>query len=204
MLEIYTAGTGNGQRAAIIAEESGLPYQHHKIDLSKGEQKTPEFLALNPAGQIPVLVDTDGPDGKRIVLPQSGAIMLYLAEKSGKLLPKDPVRKAAALQWFMQAASDVSACGGAIFFLSNGGPEKQTVAVEMYENRLIGLLRTVNARLAGRDYLADELSIADLALFPVVRSRMALIDKAGGLDDLKRWVARIGERPGVQRGIQIA
>src|SRR6185437_6286529 len=103
MIDLYTAGTGNGFRAAIVLAESGLPHRIHKIDLGKGEQKTPEFLARNPAGAIPVLVDSEGPGGKALTLSQSGAIALYLAEKSGKFLPKDASRRALALQWFMQA-----------------------------------------------------------------------------------------------------
>src|ERR1700687_3849688 len=108
MIDLYLAPTANGLRATVALEETGLPYRAHPVDLAKGEQRSPEFLKLNPAGLIPVIVDDEGPGGKPLTLSQSGAIVLYAAEKSGKLLPRDPVRRAVALQWLMQAASDIS------------------------------------------------------------------------------------------------
>lgn len=107
MIDFYTAATSNGQRVAITLEETGLPYSVHKLDLPKGDQKKPEFLAINPAGMIPAIVDHDGPGGKPLSLAQSSAIVMYLAEKSGKLLPADAVRRAVARQWLMQACADV-------------------------------------------------------------------------------------------------
>src|SRR5690349_4379298 len=108
MIDLYAAGTSNGMRARIALEECGLPYTLHKIDLTKGEHKTPSFLAMNPNGQIPVIVDKDGPGGKPLTLSQSTAILLYAAEKSGKFMPKDPAVRAAALQALMNASTDVT------------------------------------------------------------------------------------------------
>src|SRR5258707_8097501 len=108
MIDLYTSGTGNGFRAAIVLAESGLPHRVHKIDLTKGEQKTAEFLRRNPAGAIPVMVDGDGPGGKEVTGSQSGAIALYLSEKSGKFLPKDGAHRALVWQWVMQAATHVA------------------------------------------------------------------------------------------------
>jgi GST-like protein len=203
MIDLYTAGTGNGFRAAIALAESGLPHRVHKIDLTKGEQKTPEFLERNPAGAIPVLVDSDGPGGKELALSQSGAITLYIAEKSGKFLPKDAARRALALQWFMQAATDVAPSSGMIFMSGSALPDKSPANTAFFENRLLGFLRVCDRQLAGQDFLVGEISVADLALYPVVATRKALIDKAGDMPDLSRWAAAMAARPGVQRGMKL-
>ena len=203
MIDLYTSGTGNGFRAAIALAESGLPHRVHAVDLAKGEQKTPEFLKRNPAGAIPVLVDSDGPGGTELALSQSGAIVLYLAEKSGKFLPKDATRRALALQWFMQAATDVAPSSGMIFMSGSALPDKSAANTAFFENRLLGFLHVCDRQLAGQDFLAGEISVADLALYPVVATRKALIDKAGDLSNLSRWAAAMAARPGVQRGMKL-
>jgi GST-like protein len=203
MIDLYTAGTGNGFRAAIVLAESGLPHRVHRIDLTKGEQKTPEFLKLNPAGTIPVLVDSDGPGGKELVLSQSGAITLYVAEKCGKFLPMGPARRALALQWFMQASTDVAPSSGMIFQSASALPDKSPANTAFFENRLLGFLRLCDRQLAGQDFIVGEISVADLALYPVVATRKALIDKAGDLENLSRWAAAMTARPGVQRGLKL-
>jgi GST-like protein len=203
MIDLYTAGTGNGFRAAIVLAESGLPHRVHKIDLTKGEQKTPEFLKRNPAGAIPVLVDDDGPGGNALTLSQSGAIVLYLAEKSGKFVPKDAARRALALQWFMQASTDVAPSSGMIFMSGGALPDKSPANTAFFESRLLGFLRAGDRQLAGQDFLAGEISVADFALYPVVATRKALIDKAGDMPNLSRWAAAMAARPGVQRGMKL-
>jgi GST-like protein len=203
MIDLYTSGTGNGFRAAIVLAESGLPHRIHKIDLTKGEQKTPEFLKRNPAGAIPVMVDSDGPGGKEVTVSQSGAIALYLAEKSGKFLPKDAARRAVVWQWFMQATTDVGPASGMIFISGSALPDKSPANTAFFENRLLGFLRLCDQQLAGREFLAGEVSIADLALYPVVAARKALIEKAGNMPNLSRWTAMIAARPGVQRGMKL-
>ena len=203
MIDLYTSGTGNGFRAAIALAESGLPHRVHKIDLTKGEQKTPEFLKRNPAGAIPVMVDSDGAGGKQVTVSQSGAIALYLAEKSGKFLPKDAARRAVAWQWFMQATTDVGPASSMIFMSSGALPDKSPANTAFFENRLLGFLRLCDQQLAGREFLADEISVADLALYPVVASRKALIEKAGGMPNLSRWATAMAARPGVQRGMKL-
>src|SRR3979411_2480643 len=115
MIELYAAGTSNGMRARIAVEECGLAYRFHPIDLQKGEQKAPGFLAMNPMGQIPVLVDSEGPGGKPLTLSQSTAILLYCAEKSGRCLPRDPAARAAMLQALMSASTDITPMLGALF-----------------------------------------------------------------------------------------
>jgi GST-like protein len=202
MIDLYTGPTGNGQRAAIALEECGLPYKVTKYSLQKGEHKNPEFLKINPLGAIPAIVDHDAPGGKEIVLTQSGAIVLYCAEKSGKLLPKDPERRAQAFRWFMHASTDVAPNSGAIFFVGNMLPDKPQSAVEGFEKRLISHLRESDRRLGEAEYLAGELSIADIALYPIVAGRKALIEKAGGMTNLLKWFERMSARPGIQKGMQ--
>jgi len=204
MIDLYTAGTQNGHRAALALEESGLPYRAHKLNLQAGDTRKPEYLAINPGGVIPAIVDQDGPGGKPLALAQSGAIALYVAEKSGKLLPKDPVRRAQALHWFMHACSDCSMTSGTMFQLANAAPEKSPANVDFFEKRLLGFLKVVEGRLAGREYLADEFSVADLALYPIVAQRKAAIEKAGSFPKLLAWAARVGARPGVAKGMQVS
>lgn len=202
MIELYLAPTANGLRAAVALEECGLAYTPHKIDLTKGEHRAAEFLKLNPAAQIPVIVDQDGPGGKPLTLSQSGAIILYCAEKSGKFLPKDPARRVLALQWFMQAATDVAPASSAIFHLEMVAPEKNEAITNHFRKRLLNFFAVCDARLAGNEYLAGELSIADFQLYPNYFARKALIDGAGGFANLHRWGAAMAARPGVAKGMK--
>jgi GST-like protein len=204
MIDLYTAGTANGHRAAIALEETGLAYRVHKLNLQAGDQRKPEYLKINPAGAIPAIVDQEGPGGKPLALAQSGAIVLYVAEKSGKFVPKDPARRIAALQWLMQACSDVAGTSGAIFQLSMVAPEKSAANVEFFEKRLVNALRVADARLADREYLVDEISVADLALYPVVATRKPVIEKHGGLPYLAKWAERMAARPAIAKGMQVS
>jgi GST-like protein len=201
MIDLYAAGTGNGQRGAIALEETGLAYRLHRIDLAKGEQRTPEFLARNPMGQIPVIVDSDGPGGKPVTLAQSGAILLYAAEKSGKFLPADPVARWKAMEWMFHVCTDIAITSGAIFQMSVAAREKVPSSIEHFENRLLKFLHVCDGRLKTKPYLADELSVADLALYPVALARKPLIEKAGDLPDLMRWMGVMAARPGIQRAL---
>jgi len=135
MIDLYTFSTSNGQRAAIILEECGLPFRLHRIDLTKGEHKTPEFLNINPAGAIPAIVDPDGPGGAPLKLSQSGAIMLYAAQKAGRFLPLDPLRRALALQWLLFAVTDVARASTSIFLCSTIVPEKSPANVAFFEEQ---------------------------------------------------------------------
>ncbi len=203
MIDLYSAGTANGFRASVALEEAGLPYHLHKVDLAKGEHRSAEFLKRNPAGLIPVIVDQDGPGAKPLTLSQSGAIILYIAEKTGKFLPKDPAQRAVAMQWFMQGASDVAATSGAIFRLENSVPEKIPSSVDYFKQRLLGFFAVCDAHLAGREYLAGELSVADLMLYPNFALRKALVDQAGGFANLQRWGATMAARPAVRKGMEV-
>ena len=203
MIDLYTFNTSNGHRASIILEECGLPYRVHKVDLAKGEQRAPDFLNINPAGAIPAIVDHDVPGGP-LKLSQSGAIMLYAAEKTGRFLPTDPARRAQALQWLMLAVTDVARASTSIFLSSAVLPDKSPANVAYFEEQTLRYLRVAEARLAGRDFLADELSVADFALYPLYAVRKALVDKAGDLPELTRWSAALAARPGVDKGMRAA
>jgi GST-like protein len=204
MIDLYTSGTANGHRAAIALEESGLAYRAHKLNLQAGDQRKPDYLKINPAAAIPAIVDDEGPGGKPLALAQSGAIVLYVAEKSGRFLPQDPARRATALQWLMHACSDVAGASGTIFQLSMAAPEKSAANVEFFEKRLVNALRVADGRLADREYLVDEISVADLALYPVVATRKPVIDKHGGLPHLAKWAERMASRPGIAKGMQVS
>jgi GSH-dependent disulfide-bond oxidoreductase len=203
MIDLYTFNSSNGQRAAIILEECGLPYRVHKVDLAKGEQSNPNFLNINPAGAIPAIVDHDVPGGP-LKLSQSGAIVLYAAEKTGRFLPADPARRALALQWLMVAVTDVARASTSIFLSSGVLPDKSPANVAYFEEQMLRYLRVAEARLAGRNFLADELSVADFALYPLYAVRKALVDKAGDLPELTRWGATLAARPGVDKGMRAA
>jgi len=204
MIDFHTANTSNGQRAAIMIEECGLPYLLHKLDLFGGEQRREEFLAINAAGTIPAIVDHDGPGGRPLMLAQSGAILLYLAMKTGRFFPIDPARRAEAFQWVMQATTDVAASSMSLFLLQRFVPDKSGVNDAWFEERIIAQLRVVDGRLRDRTYLAGEVSIADFALYPLTVVRGSLIERAGDLVNLERWAAVMAARPGVRRGMSAA
>ena len=202
MIELYAAQSSNGQRAAIVLEECGLPYRVHRLDLMKGEQRTPEFLRINPAGAIPVIVDPDGPGGAPITLAQSGAIAIYAAEKTGRHLSRDPLRRAITLQWLMYAVTDVMGASMSVFFETVLLPEKVPANLKFCEERLLRYFRVANDRLADREWLADELSIADFALYPICAVRKPYIDGAGDMPNLARWMAAIASREAVVKAMQ--
>ena len=199
-VELYAANSSNSQRAAIMLEECGIPYRVRAVDLAGGEQRGDAFLAVNPAGAVPVMVDPAGPDGKPLTLAQSGAILLYLATKSGRFLPQDPALRAAAFQWFMFATTDLAMMSTMVFLESSVLPGRSPANVEFFEKRIARYYAVADARLAGRGYLADELSIADFALYPVVRVRGRLAD-ASTTPHLVRWAEALGRREGVARGM---
>ena len=201
MIDLYTANTSNGQRAAIILEECGLAHRVHNFDLFKGEHKNPEFLAIAPAGAIPVIVDPEGPGGKPITLAQSCAIIVYAAEKAGKFISSDPARRACAMQWLIQSAADVSASSGGIFFNMMLLPDKSEQNGKWYLERAMRHFTDCDRQLGHGDYLAGELSIADFALYPVYVVRKKVIEEAGSLPNLARWGERMASRVGVQKGL---
>jgi len=198
VLDFYTWDTSNGMRVAIMLGECGLAHAVHRVDLMKGEQQKPDFLALNPAGAIPVLRDSE-PGGAPVVLSQSGAIMLYLSDKTGRFLPRDPQARAVALQWLMFALTDCMLATSMMFHNTTLVPEKSQANADFFAERLARYFRIVDARLAGREWLADELSVADFALFPIVHFRPEVVARAGSLENLTRWRDRLAARPAVAK-----
>lgn len=202
MIELYSGSTSNGVRANIAMIESGLPFRYHRIDLSKGEQKTPEFLAVNPQGQIPALIDDDC-EGERLTLAQSAAILIYLAEKSGTMLPRAAAARARTLQWVLFAASDLGPAFGAGMVL---GADKETnaTAIRTMRDRAATLLGRIDGRLATSRHLAgDDFTIADVAAYGNAwRMRGAGVDLSG-LPNLLRWMGEIESRPGVVKALAL-
>ena len=165
MIDLYAAATSNSMRARMALEECGLAYTFHPVDLTKGEQKTPTFLSMNPNGQIPVIVDSEGPGGKPVTVSQSVAVLLYCAEKSGKFLPKDPVKRPAFWQALLSAASDMSTMVTAILVLSRS-KDQHGPAIEVFKTMWRNYLTVWDSRLGMQRYAAgDEVTIADFALF---------------------------------------
>ncbi len=203
MIDLYAAGTSNGMRARIALEECGLAYKLHPIDLTKGEQKTPQFLAMNPNGQIPVIVDQEGPGGKPLTLSQSSAILVYCAEKSGKHLPKDPAARAAMLQALMSASTDVTPMIGTVFGIVRS-KEPHGPTAEMFKGRLKAMFQVWDGLLGKHKYAAgNEMTIADFSLYAgYVRAKASVPDTCEGFPNLERWAKEIGARPGVQRALK--
>ena len=201
MIDLYMWGTANGLRASLALAECGLEHRVHKVDITKRQAKTPEFLRLNPAGAIPVIVDQDGPGRKPLTLAQSGAIVVYACEKAGRFIPTDLRRRALAAQYFAMALSDIAGTSGTIFRLEFVVPDKSAANSEYFKSMLLNYFRVVDQHLAGREFLADEISFADLALYPNFAARKALVEAAGGMDHLRAWAARMAARPGVQKGM---
>jgi len=202
MIELYTWGTPNGRKISIMLEECGLPYNVHKVDISKGDQFEPGFVALNPNSKIPVIVDPEGPDGKAIALMESGAILVYLAGKTEKFLPRSARGKFKALEWLMFQMGGVGPMFGQLHVFLRL-PDPVPYALERYtkeKNRLYGVL---DRRLAEAKFLAGEYSIADIATYPwVARHDFHKTDLAD-YPNVKRWFDAISARPAVARGMAV-
>lgn len=210
-IQLYSTPTPNGVKVSIMLEETGLPYEPHFINIGQNETWTPEFLSLNPNGKIPSIIDPDGPGGKPLPLFESGAILLYLAEKTGKFLPSDPARRYETIQWvFFQMAAVGPMFGQLGFFHKFAGREiEDKRPLERYRNESKRLLGVLETRLEGRDWImGDEYTIADISLLGWVRNLIGFYG-AGELvefDSLNRvpaWLERGLARPAVQRGLDI-
>lgn len=205
MIELQSWPTPNGHKVHIMLEETGLPYEVHPVDIGAGAQFDPAFLAISPNNKIPAIVDRDGPGGRPISLFESGAILLYLAEKTGKLLPADPYARWSAVEWLMFQMGSVGPPFGQLAHFKNYAPEKIPYAIERYTNEVGRLHRVLDRRLAAAPYLAgSEYSIADIAVWPWVRSASSKGEKlAADLPNVRRWYAAIDARPAVQRGLAV-
>jgi GST-like protein len=203
MIDLYTWGTSNGRKASIMLEECGLPYRVHPIDIGKGDQFKPEFVAINPNSKIPAIVDPEGPEGKPFPLFESGAILVYLAGKTGKFLPASVSGKYVALQWLMFQMGGIGPIFGQVHHFLRSAKEKVPYAIERYTTENRRLYGVLDKRLGEAPFLAVEYSIADIATFPwVLRHEWQQVDLAE-YPNVKRWFDTIHARPAVQRGIRV-
>ncbi len=200
MIDLYTSPTPNGWKASCTLEELEMPYEVHPIDLAKQEQKEPWFLALNPNGRIPVMVDRDA--GNFPVF-ESGALMLYLAEKAGKLLPSDAKGRSRVIQWLMFQMGGVGPMMGQANVFFRYFPEKLPSAIARYQNESRRLFEVLDRRLAESEWLADDFSIADIANWCWVRTHRWSGVSVEGLARLQRWIDALNARPACQRGVEV-
>jgi GST-like protein len=199
MIDLYTFTTPNGRKASIMLEEVELPYNVHKIDITKGDQFTPEFVAINPNSKIPAIVDQD----TGITVFESGAILIYLAEKVGKLLPTNDKERFQVLSWLMLQMGSVGPMFGQLNHFKKFAPEKIPYAIERYEKETLRLYSVLDKQLAEREFICGDYSIADIATYPWVT-----IHEWQGLTldshpNLKRWVETVQQRPAVERGMEV-
>ncbi len=210
-IQLYSFPTPNGVKASIALEELGLPYEAHPVRIMKDDQKTPEFLSLNPNGKIPAMIDPDGPNGVPIGLFESGAILFYLAEKTGRLIPQNPTARLQCLQWVFFQVGGIGPMFGQFGFFHKfaGKAIEDKRPFERYRDETKRLLGVLDGWLDNRTWMmGEEYTIADIANFPWVRALSVFYeaDDILGLNDLqnvKAWVKRNGERPAVQRGLEI-
>jgi len=199
-VDLYTAATPNGHKISIALEELGLSYDVHALDLSTLEQKRPDFLAINPNGRIPAIIDRDNDD---FAVFESGAILIYLAEKAGDLLPGDPKRRSEVLQWLMFQIGGVGPMQGQANVFTRYFPEKIPSVIERYHKETRRLYEVLDGRLADHEYLVDDYGIADIANFTWVRAHDWSGVNLDGLTHLSRWLAAIAARPAVERGLAV-
>ena len=200
MIDLYTAATPNGHKISIALEELALPYEMHVLDLAANVQKEPWFLAINPNGRIPAIVDRAA--GGFAVF-ESGAILVYLAEKTGRLMPSGAKARSQVLQWLMFQMGGVGPMMGQANVFHRYFPEKIQAAIDRYQGESKRLFRVLDGHLAQHEYLAGDYSIADIANWAWVRTHSWSGVDVDGLPHLQRWLALVGERPAVRRGIQL-
>jgi GST-like protein len=204
MIDVYSWATPNGHKVHIMLEELGLAYQAHPINIGSGDQFKPEFLKISPNNKIPAIVDSDGPDGKPITMFESGAILLYLASKTGQFLPDDVRGRYVTLEWLMFQMASVGPMLGQAHHFRMYAPEKIDYAVSRYSNEAKRIYGVLERRLAEHEYLAGEMyTIADIAVWPWTRSAKNQGIELDEFPSVKRWFDSIGARPAVLRGVDV-
>ena len=198
MIDLYSAATPNGHKVSIALEELALPYTLHTLDLQQNQQREDWFLAINPNGRIPAIIDRAHDN---FAVFESGAILIYLAEKTGRLMPQDAKGRSQVLQWLMFQMGGIGPMMGQANVFYRYFPEKIAPAIERYQGECRRLFRVLDTRLAQHDYLAGDYSIADIANWAWVRTHSWSGVSLDGLPHLQRWVGAIGQRPAVQRGL---
>ena len=200
MIDLYTAATPNGHKVSIALEELGLAYEVHPLRFDQQEQKAPAYLQINPNGRIPAIVDRDNDD---FAVFESGAILLYLAEKTGQLIPADAKGRSQVIQWLMFQMGGVGPMQGQANVFFRYYPEKLQGPIDRYQNETRRLYEVLNTRLGAVEYLAGDYSIADIATYPWVKIHDWAGVSVDGLEHLQRWMATVGGRPAVQRGLLV-
>ncbi len=203
MIELYTWGTPNGRKVSVMLEECALAYNVHKINIGKDEQFAPEFLKLNPNGKIPAIVDSEGPDGKPISLMESGAILLYLASKTGQFLPADTRGRWAVTEWLMFQMASVGPMFGQCHHFLRAAKEQIPYGIERYTREKDRLYAVLDKRLGEQAFLAGHYSIADIATYPWVSRHEWHKTDLAQYPNVKRWFDQISARPAVQRGMLV-
>jgi GST-like protein len=204
MIDLYYWPTPNGHKVTIFLEETGLEYRVVPINIRKGEQFAPEFLKISPNNRMPAIVDSDGPGGKPYSLFESGAILLYLAEKTGKLMPAEMGARYRVVEWLMFQMANVGPMLGQAGHFRNAAPEKISYAIERYTNESRRLFNVLDTRLVANPYLALDYSIADIATYPwVVAALKAQPEQLDTRPHLKRWIDALAARPAVQKGMAV-
>jgi GST-like protein len=204
MIDAYSWATPNGHKVHIMLEETGLEYRVHPVDIGAGDQFKPEFLAISPNNKIPAIVDSDGPEGKPLSVFESGAILMYLAEKTGRFLPQAPAARYATLQWLMFQMGGLGPMLGQAHHFRIYAAEKIEYAVNRYTNEAKRLYGVMDKQLGKTQYLAsDEYTIADIASFPWTRSWQNQGIELAEFPNVKRWHEAIAARPAVQRGVEV-
>jgi len=207
MIDLYTWTTPNGRKISIMLEECGLPYDVIPVDLGKDEQLKPEYLAINPNHKIPAIIDRDAPGGPKTIF-ESGAILIYLAEKSGKFLPAREPGRSEVIQWLMFQMASVGPNLGQAGHFINDAPEKIPYAIQRFVNESLRIVGVLNTGLTGRQYLAGDYSIADMATYPWVQAAWTpfkglMPNEIGTLTNVQAWLDRMAARPGVVAGMAI-
>jgi GST-like protein len=204
LIDLYTWSTPNGRKVSIMLEELSLPYKVHPIDIGKGDQFGAEFVAIDPNSKIPAIVDSEGPDGKPYALFESGAILLYLADKSGRFLPQKKAGRFESIQWLMFQMGGVGPMFGQVHHFLRAAPEPVPYAIERYSKETRRLYGVMDKHFANNEWLAaGEYSVADMATYPwVARHEWHKVELAD-FPNVKRWFDAVGSRPAVQRGMQV-
>ncbi|MCK6451553.1 MAG: glutathione S-transferase N-terminal domain-containing protein [Alphaproteobacteria bacterium] len=203
MLDLYVWPTPNAYKISIMLEEIGRPYKVIPVDIQAGDQFKPEFLKISPNNKMPAIVDHDAPDGKPLAVFESGAILMYLAETSGKFMPKDLRGRYKVIEWLMFQMGGVGPMLGQAHHFRQYAPEKLEYAINRYTNEATRLYRVIDRRLGEVPYLAGEYSIADMAVFPWLRSYERQGQKLEDYPNLKRWFETINARPAVKKGLEL-
>ncbi len=202
MIDVYSWPTSNGRKVNIMVEELGLDYAMHPIDISKGDQFTPDYSAINPNQKIPAIVDREGPEGKPYTVIESGAILMYLAEKHGKLLPKDVAARYEVIQWLMFQMGGVGPIFGQAHHFRRAAKQKVPYAIGRFTDETRRLWGVLDGRLAENEYLAGDYSVADIATFPWTMRHEWQGIELDEFPNVKRWYEAIDARPAVRKGLE--